>query len=127
MYVWEITRRQKDGGAEQSHLFIGELQTTEAFSKVKHGTDQVVTPCTDAGCQKQHRDVLEHGEHMSPEKHASMHGTQPILTERFEELSRGELPIEENGAVVDVENSAHADQQDLQAPCSGGPQTEAET
>lgn len=56
-----------------------------------------------------------------------MHGTQPILTERFEELSRGELPIEENGAVVDVENSAHADQQDLQAPCSGGPQTEAET
>lgn len=51
----KITRRQKDGGAEQSHLFISELQTTEAFSQVEHGTDQVVTPCTDAGCQKQQR------------------------------------------------------------------------
>lgn len=63
---------------------------------------------------------------MSPGKHANAQGTQAILTERFEELSRSELPVEENGAVVDVENSAHADQQDLQAPCSGGPQTEAE-
>lgn len=53
--------------------------------------------------------------------------TQLILTERLEELGRGKLPVEENGAVVDVENSAHADQQDLQASCSGGPQTEAET
>lgn len=53
--------------------------------------------------------------------------TQLILTERLEELGRGELPVEENGAVVDVENSAHADEQDLQASCSGGPQTEAET
>lgn len=50
-----------------------------------------------------------------------------ILTERLEELRRSELPVKENGAVVDVENSAHADQQDLQASCRGGPQTEAET
>lgn len=50
-----------------------------------------------------------------------------ILTERLEELRRSELPVEENGAVVDVENSAHADQQDLQASCRGGPHTEAET
>lgn len=50
-----------------------------------------------------------------------------ILTQRLEELSRSELPVKENGAVVDIENSAHADQQDLQASCRGGPQTEAET
>lgn len=49
-----------------------------------------------------------------------------ILTERLEEVRRRELPVEENGAVVDVENSAHADQQDLQASCRGGPQTQAE-
>lgn len=49
-----------------------------------------------------------------------------ILTESLEEVRRRELPVEENGAVVDVENSAHADQQDLQASCRGGAQTEAE-
>lgn len=59
MYVWEITRRQKDGSAEQSHLFITELQTTETFSQVKHGTDQVVTPCTNAGGQRRQK----HGIH----------------------------------------------------------------
>lgn len=37
-----------------------------------------------------------------------------ILTECFEELSRGKLSIEENGAVVDVERSAHTYQQDFQ-------------
>ena len=41
-----------------------------------------------------------------------------ILTESLEELSRSKLPVKENGAVVDVENSAHADQQDLQASCN---------
>lgn len=38
-----------------------------------------------------------------------------ILTKCFEELSWGKLSIEENGAVVDVECSAHTYQQDLQA------------
>ena len=47
--------------------------------------------------------------------------TQPhlILTERFEEVSRGKLPVEEDGAVVDVESSAHTYQQDLQAAWMG--------
>lgn len=38
-----------------------------------------------------------------------------ILTKCFEEVGRGKLSIEENGAVVDVESPAHANQQDLQA------------
>lgn len=38
-----------------------------------------------------------------------------ILTKCFEEVCRGKLPVEENGAVVDVESPAHADEQDLQA------------
>lgn len=38
-----------------------------------------------------------------------------ILTKRFEQVCRGKLPVEENGAVVDVESPAHADEQDLQA------------
>lgn len=38
-----------------------------------------------------------------------------ILTKCFEEVWRGKLPVEENGAVVDVESPAHADKQDLQA------------
>lgn len=38
-----------------------------------------------------------------------------ILTKCFEEVSRGKLSVEENGAVVNVESPAHADQQDLQA------------
>lgn len=42
-----------------------------------------------------------------------------ILTERFEELSRGKLSVEENGAVVDVESSAHTYQQDLQTAWKG--------
>lgn len=36
------------------------------------------------------------------------------LTKCFEELSRCKLSIEENGAVVDVESSAHAYEEDLQ-------------
>lgn len=59
MNVWEITRRQKDGGAEQSHLFISELQAAETFSQVEHGTDQVITPCTNAGGQRRQK----HGNH----------------------------------------------------------------
>lgn len=63
MYVWEITRGQQDGGAEQSHLFIGELQTTETFSQVEHGADQVIAPCKGRGRlmtrQKQHGSHLE--------------------------------------------------------------------
>lgn len=43
-----------------------------------------------------------------------------VLTECFEELSRGKLSIEENGAVVDVESSAHTYEQDLQAAWKGG-------
>lgn len=38
-----------------------------------------------------------------------------ILTKCFEEVWRGKLSVEENGAVVDVESPAHADEQDLQA------------
>lgn len=38
-----------------------------------------------------------------------------ILTKRFEQVCWGKLPVEENGAVVDVESPAHADEQDLQA------------
>lgn len=38
-----------------------------------------------------------------------------MLTKRFEQVCRGKLPVEENGTVVDVESSAHADEQDLQA------------
>lgn len=38
-----------------------------------------------------------------------------ILTKRFEQVWWGKLPVEENGAVVDVESPAHADEQDLQA------------
>lgn len=38
-----------------------------------------------------------------------------ILTECFEQVGWGKLPVEENGAVVDVESPAHADEQDLQA------------
>lgn len=41
-----------------------------------------------------------------------------ILTKRFEQVCRGKLPIEENGAVVDVKSPAHADQQNLQAAYS---------
>lgn len=42
-----------------------------------------------------------------------------ILTKCFEELSRGELPIEENGVVVGVERSAHAYQQHFQTAWKG--------
>lgn len=38
-----------------------------------------------------------------------------VLTKRFEQVCRGKLPVEENGAVVDVKSPAHADEQDLQA------------
>lgn len=38
-----------------------------------------------------------------------------ILTKRFEQVCWGKLPVEENGAVVDVESPTHADEQDLQA------------
>lgn len=38
-----------------------------------------------------------------------------ILTKCVEEVWRGKLSVEENGAVVDVESPAHADEQDLQA------------
>lgn len=38
-----------------------------------------------------------------------------ILTKRFEQVCWGKLPVEENGAIVDVESPAHADEQDLQA------------
>lgn len=40
-----------------------------------------------------------------------------ILTKCLEEVCWGKLSVEENGAVVDVESSAHADEQDLQAAC----------
>lgn len=42
-----------------------------------------------------------------------------ILTKCFEELRRGKLSIEENGAVVDVESSAHTYQQNFQAAWKG--------
>lgn len=38
-----------------------------------------------------------------------------MLTKCFEELRLGKLSIKENGAVVDVECSAHPYQQDFQA------------
>lgn len=38
-----------------------------------------------------------------------------ILTKCFEEVCRGKLSVKENGAIVDVESPAHADEQDLQA------------
>lgn len=40
---------------------------------------------------------------------------QVILTESFEELSRGKFSIEEDGAAAAVEGAAHANEQDLQA------------
>ena len=38
-----LTWRQQHGGAEQSHLFLAELQAAQVFSKVKHGAHKVIT------------------------------------------------------------------------------------
>lgn len=45
----KITRGQKDRSAKQSHLFVWQLETAEAFSQVKHCTDQVIATCRNTG------------------------------------------------------------------------------
>lgn len=47
----KLTRRQQHSGTKQSHLLVGQLQTAESFSQVKHSADQVVTTCRNAKSQ----------------------------------------------------------------------------